>query len=64
MNFRLYDAHNHLQDKRLAPCRETIFTALQREGVAGMVVNGSCKEDWPEVLVLARHHSGVVPSFG
>ena len=60
MNFRLYDAHNHLQDDRLAPHREAILAALQREGVAGMVVNGSCEEDWPEVLELARlFHSGV-----
>jgi len=54
MNFRLYDAHNHLQGDRLAPHREAILAALQREGVAGMVVNGSCEADWPEVLELAR----------
>ena len=54
MNFRLYDAHNHLQDERLAPHREAILAALQSEGVAGMVVNGSCEADWPEVLALAR----------
>jgi hypothetical protein len=40
--------------QRLAPRGEAIFAALQREGVAGMVVNGSCEEDWPEVLALAR----------
>ena len=54
MNFRLYDAHNHLQDERLAPPREAILATLQREGVAGMVVNGSCEADWLEVLALAR----------
>jgi TatD DNase family protein len=64
MNFRLYDAHNHLQDERLAPHREAILAALQREGVAGMVVNGSCEEDWPQVLALARQHAQVIPSFG
>ena len=64
MNFRLYDAHNHLQDDRLAPHREAILAALQKEGVAGMVVNGSCEADWPEVLALARQHTQVIPSFG
>ena len=64
MSFRLYDAHNHLQDTRLAPHREAILAALQREGVAGMVVNGSCEEDWPEVLALARSCPQVIPSFG
>jgi Tat protein secretion system quality control protein TatD with DNase activity len=54
MSIRLYDAHNHLQDARFASHREAILAAAQAEGVAGMVVNGSCEEDWPEVLALAR----------
>jgi TatD DNase family protein len=54
MNIRLYDAHNHLQDARLAPHREAVLAAMQKEGVASMVVNGSCGEDWPGVLALAR----------
>jgi TatD DNase family protein len=54
MNIRLYDAHNHLQDDRLTPHREAILAALQKEGVTGMVVNGSCEADWPEVLALTR----------
>jgi len=29
-----------------------------------MVVNGSCEEDWPDVLALARAHPQVLPSFG
>jgi lambda repressor-like predicted transcriptional regulator len=57
MSIRLYDAHNHLQDARLAPHREAILAVLQREGVAAMVVNGSCEDDWPEVLALARLHT-------
>ena len=64
MNFRLYDAHNHLQDERLTPCREAVLAAVQREGVAKMVVNGSCEADWPQVLALARQHPQVIPSFG
>jgi TatD DNase family protein len=64
MNFRLYDAHNHLQDERLAPCREAILADLEREHVAKMVVNGSCEADWPQVLALARQHTQVISSFG
>jgi TatD DNase family protein len=64
MNIRLYDAHNHLQDARLAPHREAVLAAMQKEGVASMVVNGSCEEDWPEVLALARECPQVIPSFG
>jgi TatD DNase family protein len=64
MNLRLYDAHNHLQDERLAACREDILAALPREGIVKMVVNGSCEADWPAVANLARRCPQVVPSFG
>jgi TatD DNase family protein len=61
---RLYDAHNHLQDGRLKPFESEIKRALDGEGVAAMVVNGSCEEDWDEVLHWARNDSRVIPSFG
>ena len=61
---RLYDAHNHLQDERLAPGREAILETVQKEGVVRMVVNGSCEEDWPAVLALAQSCPRVIPSFG
>jgi TatD DNase family protein len=62
---RLYDAHNHLHDGRFAGRqRELIETAINA-GVARMVVNGSCEDDWPQVAALAREFPGVViPSFG
>jgi TatD DNase family protein len=64
MSLRLYDAHNHLQDERLAPHLEAILTAVRQEGIVSMVVNGSCEEDWPAVLALARNRPHVIPSFG
>jgi TatD DNase family protein len=64
MNPRLYDAHNHLQDERLAPHLEGILASLPGAGVARMVVNGSCEADWPQVLELARTVPQVIPSFG
>ena len=64
MNARLYDAHNHLQDERLAPQREAILAALEREGIVKMVVNGSCEADWPQVRALAQRCPQVLPSFG
>ncbi len=64
MNLRLYDAHNHLQDERLGPLRERLWTLVEQEAIRKMVVNGSCEEDWPAVLALAREHSQVIPSFG
>jgi TatD DNase family protein len=60
----LYDAHNHLQDERLAPHLRAILPTLAREGVVKMVVNGSSEEDWSQVLALARKYPQVIPSFG
>jgi len=60
----LYDAHNHLQDERLQPHLEAVMAAVRAEPIARMVVNGSCEEDWPAVLELAREYPQVLPSFG
>ena len=61
---RLFDAHNHLQDERFAPHLPGLLAACDAEGIVRMVVNGSCEEDWPRVLALARAHPQVLPSFG
>jgi len=60
----LYDAHNHLQDERLALHLAEVMPATERGGVVRMVVNGSCEEDWPAVLALAKLYPQVLPSFG
>ncbi|HUD45608.1 MAG TPA: TatD family hydrolase [Candidatus Baltobacteraceae bacterium] len=59
-----YDAHNHLQDERLRPHLDAVMAAVRAEPIARMVVNGSCEEDWPAVLNLARQYPEVLPSFG
>jgi TatD DNase family protein len=62
---RLHDAHNHLQDARLAPDRAGLVAAARAAGVVRMVVNGSGEEDWPAVAALAREDpETVLPSFG
>ncbi len=60
----LYDAHNHLQDERLKPWRDRLLPEAAGVGVVRMVVNGSCEQDWPDVLTLARKQPMVLPSFG
>src|ERR1051325_5104098 len=64
MSLRLYDAHNHLHDARFGGMQAGLLAAWAREGVVRMVVNGSCEEDWPQVLALAKQSSMVLPSFG
>lgn len=64
MNPRFYDAHNHLQDDRFGGRQVELLAACREAGVARMVVNGACEEDWPQVLALAQAHPEVLPSFG
>jgi TatD DNase family protein len=59
-----WDAHNHLQAIHPVDLRSDCLAAARRAGVEGMVVNGTCETDWPEVAELARSSSAVVPSFG
>lgn len=59
-----YDAHNHLQDERFAGRQDAILCEAASAGIAAMVVNGSCEEDWPEVARLAERSKIVIPSFG
>jgi TatD DNase family protein len=61
---KLYDAHNHLQDDRFAGRQNELLKACAGAGVARMVVNGACENDWPQVLALARANPLVLPSFG
>jgi TatD DNase family protein len=61
---KLFDAHNHLQDARLASHLPAILPELARLGVSRAVVNGTCEADWPMVADLARREAFVLPSFG
>lgn len=60
----LFDAHNHLQDEWLRPHLDRIAADLAAAGVAGVVVNGTCEADWPDVAALAERFPWVRASFG
>ena len=61
---KFYDAHNHLQDERFGARQAELLETCAAEGIVRMVVNGSCEQDWPQVLALAQAHPQVLPSFG
>lgn len=68
-NLCLYDAHNHLQDERFGGQQVELLSACAQANVACMVVNGSCEQDWPQVLALAQSTKAtdktrIIPSFG
>ena len=59
------DAHNHLQDPRIAAVLGPIIDSMREAGVRRCVVNGTGEDDWPRVAELARAHPGfITPSFG
>ncbi len=60
----LIDAHNHLQAPALAPHLGEIIQALEEQGIAASVVNGTTEDDWPAVADLARRLPWVRPSYG
>jgi TatD DNase family protein len=60
----LYDAHNHLQDARLASRLEDILRDLPSLQITCCVVNGTCERDWPAVAALANRFDWIIPAFG
>ena len=61
---RLFDAHNHRHDPRLAPHEPAIACTLNKIGHAGCVVNGTREDDWASVAAWAAAHPEARPSFG
>ena len=61
----LFDAHNHLQDARLLHRLPELLPSIQKSGVRHCIVNGTCQDDWPHVMTLARRYPDLVqPSLG
>lgn len=61
---RLYDAHNHLQDLRLAPHVDRIVRDLRQAPLVAMVVNGTHRGDWEGVVATSSRIPGAIPAFG
>jgi TatD DNase family protein len=59
-----FDAHNHLQDPKFDPDRDTIISSLRMSDVRGMVVNSTTESDWSQVAALAASDPSIIPSFG
>ncbi len=61
----LFDAHNHLHDRRLAERLPEVIAAMRDAGIRHCVVNGTCESDWPEVARIAEAHPDfILPAFG
>ncbi|MDF7800180.1 TatD family hydrolase [Pontiellaceae bacterium B1224] len=61
---KLFDAHNHIQDKRLFPDLGNVMQRARKTGVVKMGVKGCSEEDWSTVIQIAQMYEGIYPSFG
>ncbi len=59
-----YDAHCHLQDRRLKPFLPEIVDAISRSNIKLISVCGSEEKDWQDVAELSKKYNWIVPSFG
>ncbi|HJM63446.1 MAG: TatD family hydrolase [Roseibacillus sp.] len=61
----LFDAHNHLHDERLLHSLPELLPAMRDARIEHCIVNGTCQDDWPRVMSLARRYPDLVqPSLG
>mgnify|MGYP006275133923 CR=1 FL=1 len=58
------DAHNHIQDPRVARSLEDIFATYESHGVVFSALNATHPDDWATVASLAKRYSFLVPNFG
>jgi TatD DNase family protein len=59
-----YDAHCHLQDKRLKPFLAEIVEAIPQSPIKFVSVCGSEEKDWKDVAELSEKYNWIIPSFG
>ena len=62
---KLFDAHCHLQDGRIAQHTQAVLQAAEQAGVARMSVNSCHEGDWDRVRELCdQHPDRLTPNFG
>ncbi len=59
----LFDAHCHLQDKRIIADSTDIIARAREKGVIKMMCCGTCEKDWDAVKTLSAQE-GILASFG
>jgi TatD DNase family protein len=61
----LIDAHNHLQDKRFGEDLPTIIDSLAEHQIEHCIVNGTCEQDWQQVIDLHQQYPRLIsPACG
>ncbi len=63
-NLKLFDCHNHVQDKRIFFMLEKVMERARLAGVERMAVKGCCESDWPKVIEIINRYPDTYFSFG
>ena len=61
---KLFDSHNHIQDKRLFPELENVMKRARLAGVEHMAVKGCCEADWYKVKEIVNRYETTYVYFG
>jgi len=61
---KYYDAHNHLNDKRLEPYLDFICKEIVKIPVAAMVVNAARENQFEAIGNLSIKYKWIIPAFG
>ncbi|KAJ4746549.1 TatD related DNase [Rhynchospora pubera] len=61
---RLFDAHCHLQDPRIAAVAPRLIRTAIDSGVVRFSVNGVSEKDWHVVKQMSDQYPSIIPSFG
>ncbi|MFO7886403.1 MAG: TatD family hydrolase [Desulfobacteraceae bacterium] len=60
----LFDAHCHLQDKRISSDIDIIIKGWRRVGGTFLGCCATCENDWQAVAALSEQYPCILPSFG
>ncbi|KAH0944217.1 hypothetical protein HID58_003854 [Brassica napus] len=64
VKMKLFDAHCHLQDKRVIDKAPELISAALAVGVTNFAVNGTSEKDWDLVKEMGEMYPSVIPCFG
>jgi len=62
-DIKYFDAHCHLQDKRIVDSLDDIILQMRKNSVFKVVCNGTSPDDWEAVKNIAESYDEVLPAY-
>ena len=63
-NIKYFDAHCHLQDRRIGNDIGNVVLQMKRNSLCNVVCNGTSEKDWDDVKIIASNYDEVLPAYG